>query len=743
MASRRRLDLAATLAIVAVAGAYVVGVIRRRAQRGEGVPSFDIYAAHYPNIIYALRSVAQGHGLLWNRLQNCGQPFLPSTLMGVFYPLHIIFLVFDIDTGFLVMAALHLSIGGIGTYLLCRELDLSRVASLCGAFCFSIGGTSITLATWLPTTILGVYVWMPAATLLCERLLKAPRVATALGLGTILTLQLLPGYPQILLFTYQFIALRVLWEFATSRVAHPARLIGSLALGAGLPLLLGAAEFLPMMEFARASIRSGALTRVEFQTAGYLTWSAYRTFLRTRDPMFGSTFAIVPVAVAALAVTATTKRRVILFYFLAGALYFALAFDNPLFDLYRQVPVFRSFRGPVRFLWVTGFAFSVLVAFGAEAITRWPSEGTERQTRLMAPVAGVAAFAALSASLPLTWEWLLVGGTCIGTAGAIFSRRGLRIARVVLPALVLSNLFAAEAAPYLNNLKDASVLYKNAAAFAFVKARATPQDRMYQFGKHPAYAVMPKSASIFDVPSITDYEPQTSSRFAGLFVRLLYDHPMRSFLEFMYRLRDVPTNRPLLNLLATRYLVVDLSGRDAAESLQLPLLWQRDGIWIYENTEALPRALYVPRVEVLADPELLLARLASAEHRPREVALVETPPPDGFVGSMPVGTGSATIVRERSEELALHVQASADGFLSLTDQYYPGWTATVNGAPVPILRGNYAFRVVRVPAGESEVVFRYRPRSVQYGVVLSLVTLAAIVLYALIARRSRRRPFTP
>jgi hypothetical protein len=71
-AERRRTALALLVCALVVAG-FVSGVLWRRAERGEGVPSFDIYAAHLPNIIYALASLKQGHGLLWNRLQNCGQ----------------------------------------------------------------------------------------------------------------------------------------------------------------------------------------------------------------------------------------------------------------------------------------------------------------------------------------------------------------------------------------------------------------------------------------------------------------------------------------------------------------------------------------------------------------------------------------------------------------------------------------------------------------------------------------------
>jgi len=65
--------------------------------------------------------------------------------------------------------------------------------------------------------------------------------------------------------------------------------------------------------------------------------------------------------------------------------------------------------------------------------------------------------------------------------------------------------------------------------------------------------------------------------------------------------------------------------------------------------------------------------------------------------------------------------------------------ATVDGIPTPILRANYAFRAVRVPAGISVVEFRYRPRSVWLGAAITLGSLAAVATYAAVALGRRRR----
>src|SRR4029450_2179104 len=108
----------------------------------------------------------------------------------------------------------------------------------------------------------------------------------------------------------------------------------------------------------------------------------------------------------------------------------------------------------------------------------------------------------------------------------------------------------------------------------------------------------------------------------------------------------------------------------------------------------LPRAHFVPRIEVVPDDNAILDRLASAAHNPRRGALVERPPGGGFPGAPgPAGpgalppTGTVTL-EDRSELVTLHVTATGPGFLVLSDQYYPGWVGDVNGQPAPILPAN-------------------------------------------------------
>lgn len=133
----------------------------------------------------------------------------------------------------------------------------------------------------------------------------------------------------------------------------------------------------------------------------------------------------------------------------------------------------------------------------------------------------------------------------------------------------------------------------------------------------------------------------------------------------------------------------------------------------------------------------MLERLADGDDDLTQIAFVERPPGSGFLGSKTTGASSARLVRNDPEHLRIEVEAPARGFLVLADQDYAGWHATVNGTPAPILRANYLFRLVEVPAGTSTVEFIYRPASLIVGAAISSLAIA-ISLILLVGGRSRR-----
>jgi uncharacterized membrane protein YfhO len=98
------------------------------------------------------------------------------------------------------------------------------------------------------------------------------------------------------------------------------------------------------------------------------------------------------------------------------------------------------------------------------------------------------------------------------------------------------------------------------------------------------------------------------------------------------------------------------------------------------------------------------------------------------------------IVRYEPARIDIQVRAAAPALLVLSDLFYPGWEATVDGRPAEILRANYAMRALAIPKGAHEVRFLYRPASFRAGVAASAagcLALACLVSWRLWTRRRR------
>jgi hypothetical protein len=139
--------------------------------------------------------------------------------------------------------------------------------------------------------------------------------------------------------------------------------------------------------------------------------------------------------------------------------------------------------------------------------------------------------------------------------------------------------------------------------------------------------------------------------------------------------------------------------------------------------EPLPRAYAVGGVRVADGISGLVALIDPAFDPRREIVLPEGRPvaaPGGF-------RGQARILRETADRVQLEAELSADGYVVLVDGHDPGWRARVDGRPAPLLRANVAFRAVAVPAGRHVVDMVYRPTAALAGLVVSGITLAALV----------------
>jgi len=162
---------------------------------------------------------------------------------------------------------------------------------------------------------------------------------------------------------------------------------------------------------------------------------------------------------------------------------------------------------------------------------------------------------------------------------------------------------------------------------------------------------------------------------------------------------------------------------------------------IYENLDVLERAFLVHKMIGVADDEAALALMRDESFDPAADLVLS---PSSLLGinstKGPALAGDAIsepawaepwrefacVTYYTPERVEIDVVAEAPGYLVLTDAWYPGWEATVDGEPAPVHRADLLFRAVFLDAGHHSVVFAFRPVSLLAGAAISLVGLVGL-----------------
>ncbi len=171
---------------------------------------------------------------------------------------------------------------------------------------------------------------------------------------------------------------------------------------------------------------------------------------------------------------------------------------------------------------------------------------------------------------------------------------------------------------------------------------------------------------------------------------------------------------------------------------------------IYENLDVLPRAFLVNNWQWHPDAATSVAAMGEEGFDPRATAVLVGSPSPFVVGDSSPADGdespTTNITRYAPERIVVETSSQTDSLLLLTEAYYPGWQATVDGEPAAIYQADGYFQGVFVPAGSHEVQFVFAPESVEYGRVLSLLALAVwvvLILVLLISHKRRQTAIRP
>jgi hypothetical protein len=237
----------------------------------------------------------------------------------------------------------------------------------------------------------------------------------------------------------------------------------------------------------------------------------------------------------------------------------------------------------------------------------------------------------------------------------------------------------------------------------------------------------------------------------GLYDARGYDYPVEKRYDTLWRAEvgppgdivpptafALPTARALraLSLLSVSDVMVDPD----AEPLRLPglrLAYDGPDARVYSNPAALPRVFLVDRQQVVEGEDAALAAVTDPSFDGRSAAVTEEP----IAGLTGAGSkdspGNARLAGYGRDETTVDVDAQRDSLLVLTDVWFPGWKASVDGQEVDVERVDYLLRGVPVPAGTHTVRLWYEPASWRAGWIISLLALAGVLVLTVVGLRRR------
>jgi hypothetical protein len=716
------------------------------------------------------RQIIQGRWPLWNPYQGIGQPLAANMQSAAFDPL---FLAIDLhpttrtwDLTYLFVFVL----GSVTTYVFCRRLGIGVLGAVAGASAFSLFGY---FAMDTADAFVHVYVYLPILFLTIDGVARTGKLRWVAATGAAVAGCILAGMPEstffVLLAAGAYAAFRVLTADPGQRWSAALRVSSAALLGLALaaPLLLLFVQYLGVaysLHTAGHGARTGPLAALLSWITPFVrgeTVSGGWAGVRIDRGWIGMAWATL-LAVAAAAPRSTLRRSGGWFFMTLGLVVLARNHSVPIVESLGRLPGFNradsfAFAPPV-----AGFALAVAAAIGIDALG---SGGVRRRRLVIGVVVVVVGSAVLVAEgggrspvphVALDRSWVLVGGVAaaIVTFAALVAVRSpdslgaRRLAAGLATATLLAELFVLF--PSQSIYAPRSDPFRRPPWLALLQPGLTqdPSGRVFGFDD----VLYPDTAGAFGLSDVRTVD--------GLFVTRYVTYLKSFVFPFVDRFTgdglpdDTAQGNPMFDLLGVRYVMSSTREIDrAAGAGQYRFLGTSGGVKVYENAHSVPRAFVAQDVHEAGDMAGAVSYLRSLGsawpdgttrlHRfdPARQAVVEV----AHGSSVPLPTapgdqapGRAThIASYDSQRVQVDVAAGAPGLLVLTDAYYPGWHATVNGRPAPILATDVAFRGVVLGDAAARVVFTYRSPGGNLGWGIPLLAALSLIAVAVVLRLRR------
>jgi hypothetical protein len=723
---------------------------------------------------------------LWNPSLMGGRPYLADMQSAVFSPFNVPGYLMSPERAAALSAALKLFVAAFGMFLLARALGMRFGGALAAGVVF---GLSLWMVTWVTWPTVSVWAWLPWMCMFADLLLRRPGPLPFAGVAVVVALQFFGGHPEscfhVLIAATAFWIIRLvsLRPAGAGAVARRVAVFG-LALAAGTAL--AAAALIPFFELLAhsADVEARSYLGSSHQAPRYLLglflddyWGrptrvslVFPSAMEERAYYLGALALML--GVAGLVLRPTPQR-------IAGALGGAAALAvatglPPLFDVVSRLPAFDTSHNS-RLAIVFVFAASLLAGWGLDELAQTPA--APRRARLVvglclallvAPLLlmaleGTLGLERLGRALELAWgfadpepgepareqvvrlasllEWLVLAA---GAAALVALRLRGRLAGGAFAALAVALLVL--------DLFKAGMGWNPAITTQNARPPATPAIRFLQARVPERFVGLDSQTKQWLPNPLT---PDLAMRF-GLLDARGYDYPVERRYERLWH-RYIASNqtclyafcpqsassRPealrALGLLGVTHLLQNPAD-PPLDRAGLSVAYEGSDARITRNANALPRAFVVARQAVAPDDNAALELVMAKTTPLRSVAVTEEPVPGLRAGSgagQPAGEARITV--DEPERVEAEVRAREDAMLVVTDSFFPGWKASLDGQDAEVRRVDYLLRGVAVPAGSHHVELRYQPLTWRLGWITSALAALALCVVIVLGRRRRGR----
>ncbi len=722
---------------------------------------------------------------LWNPYAFAGHPHAADFQSAVFYPLNIFGLFLSQITFWHILVTTAPILGSFFTFLYLRSLNLSKISSVFGAISF---GFSPLLLTWSNEVIMSPHsiIWLPLILYSIENYLrvKSKKYLILLIISSIFTF--LAGYMQTTIYLFIFVIAYLIFKYlinVTKKVSPYIRIILALLLGTSI----AAIQLVPSAELFLNSARSNIpLTKIlydflippegllTFFTPDYFGNPATYNFFRRGSAQYYESIMFIGIglllfALFAIFVTRNNylkfgyrfSKNFIFFLLIIFLVSLSTTLDLPTSKLFLSLPIpFLSTSIANRVLFIPAFCLSIVGAVGMDAWLRIRNSSINRLIYLLGCVYLILISYALMAK---TFGFPYYGVSKFSlNQSATISLRNLIIPTGVFTVISLLIMFGIKISKkvYIASL---IILISFLHNFLIGQKYFSYSDKKYVFPNVPVLNFIRNESGLYRSWSTGDkvFENNFATQYKIFWPEGYDSLNNRRYAEFTYAMQgnDVtsfnfradaglgrgnlneiivnPLRRKLMNILGVKYVMahskfIEIMEQNSFKRIVRPELsiTSEDDYAIFENLSVLPRAFLASDYQIESDKQSILNKMRSMDFDFSKSVLLEEFP---RVSPEP-GSGWADIVSYTPKEVSIKTNSKSPKILFLSDNYYPGWRAKIDGHDAKILRADYTFRAVAVDSGEHLVKFYLDSGSFKVGVFISI--LGIIISSCLLIRKN-------